>query len=86
MGTYHSYRGDSAFAFAPDPFGPDLSTERIGRLHTAAERHQMIAEAAYSIAKCRGFAPGRELSDWLAAEREVNRVCGLLEPSPRWDH
>ncbi len=57
----------------------------LDRLHTAAERHQLIAEAAYSIAASRGFGPGHELSDWLAAEREVNRACGLIEPSPRWD-
>jgi hypothetical protein len=46
----------------------------------------MIAEAAYWIAERRGFAPGHELSDWLAAEREVDRACGLMEPSPQWDH
>lgn len=32
---------------------------------------QMIREAAYFRAMQRGFAPGHELEDWLAAEREV---------------
>ena len=34
-------------------------------------REQMIAEAAYYIAQKRGFAPGYELEDWLAAEAEI---------------
>jgi len=31
----------------------------------------MTAEAAYYRAMQRGFAPGHELEDWLAAEEEV---------------
>lgn len=76
MSTYYSYSGN--------PCTSDLSPGRIDQLHTAAERHKIIAEAAYLIAARRGFAPVHELSDWLAAEREVDRVCGLLQPWPRW--
>ena len=38
-----------------------------------------IAEAAYYRAQRRGFAPGHELDDWVAAEAEVRRriVSGL---------
>jgi hypothetical protein len=32
----------------------------------------MIAEAAYYKAVQRDFMPGHELSDWLAAETEIN--------------
>lgn len=32
---------------------------------------EMVAEAAYYKAEKRGFAPGRELQDWLEAEREI---------------
>jgi hypothetical protein len=32
-----------------------------------------IAEAAYYRAQQRGFAPGHELDDWVAAEAEVRR-------------
>lgn len=32
---------------------------------------KMIAEAAYYRAEKRGFAPGREMDDWLAAEAEI---------------
>jgi hypothetical protein len=33
-----------------------------------AEREQRIREAAYFNAERRGFAPGHEIEDWLAAE------------------
>jgi hypothetical protein len=32
-----------------------------------------IARAAYFRSEQRGFVPGYELEDWLAAERDVNR-------------
>jgi DUF2934 family protein len=38
-----------------------------------AQRHRMIAEAAYYCAERRGFAPGHELEDWLRAEAEIAR-------------
>ncbi|MET0660448.1 MAG: DUF2934 domain-containing protein, partial [Steroidobacteraceae bacterium] len=37
----------------------------------AAERHAKIAAAAYFRAEQRGFEPGHELDDWLAAEMDV---------------
>lgn len=36
-------------------------------------RRAMIAERAYCLAEQRRFEPGRELDDWLSAEREVER-------------
>jgi len=36
------------------------------------EREQMIAEAAYYRAEARGFQPGSEFDDWVAAEREID--------------
>lgn len=51
---------------------------------TAPERQQVIAERAYSRAEQRGFAPGRELEDWLAAEEELNSVCSLMSRDPRF--
>ena len=36
-----------------------------------ADRQQLIALAAYFRAEARGFVPGRELEDWLAAEQEI---------------
>jgi hypothetical protein len=37
-------------------------------------RRGMIAEAAYLRAERRGFAPGGEAEDWLAAEAEVDAL------------
>lgn len=36
--------------------------------HRQVERRSMIADTAYFRAEKRGFVPGRELDDWLAAE------------------
>jgi len=38
---------------------------------SAAQIQAWIAEAAYYRAESRGFEPGRETEDWLAAEAEV---------------
>lgn len=35
-------------------------------------RAQMIAEAAYYLSEQRGFAPGHEVEDWLAAEQQID--------------
>jgi len=40
-------------------------------------RIAMIAEHAYYRAQCRGFVPGYEVEDWLAAERQID---ALLAP------
>ena len=37
-------------------------------------RRGMIAEGAYLRAERRGFAPGHEAEDWLAAEAEVDAL------------
>lgn len=44
-----------------------------------ANRQAMVRMAAYFRAQQRGFAPGHDLEDWLAAEAEV---AGLAEPAP----
>jgi hypothetical protein len=46
------------------------------------DRHASIAEAAYFRSLRRGFAPGHELEDWLAAEEEVDqRLIGEGRPA-----
>ena len=42
-----------------------------------------VAERAYFRALHRGFAPGHELDDWLAAEREVASLLAAAEPRSR---
>jgi Protein of unknown function (DUF2934) len=46
-----------------------------------AARQRMISEAAYYRAQKRGFAPGRELDDWLAAETEITQYVLEQEPA-----
>jgi hypothetical protein len=47
-------------------------------------RYRMIAEAAYLRAERRGFLPGREVEDWLAAEAEVERLLAAEHtPAPQ---
>lgn len=38
--------------------------------------HEHIAQAAYFIAQARGFAPGADLDDWLAAEQQLAQADG----------
>ena len=39
--------------------------------YTLEQREAMIREAAYFQALQRGYAPGHELDDWLAAEAQI---------------
>jgi hypothetical protein len=43
----------------------------------SGERRAMIERLAYQYAESRGFSPGHEMDDWLAAETEVDaRLIG----------
>lgn len=62
---------------------PDVA--RIAEVEAAnrgAERRAMVAQAAYFRAEQRGFSPGHELEDWLAAEIEVGNALQLTAVSP----
>lgn len=41
--------------------------------HQTPDRHASIARAAYFRSQHRGFQPGYEVEDWLAAEAEVDQ-------------
>jgi hypothetical protein len=43
---------------------------------TTDELRQMVALAAYYRSLGRGFEPGHELEDWLAAENEILELYG----------
>jgi len=47
------------------------------------ERQQRIKELAYYRAMNRRFTPGHELVDWLAAEKEVEDLCGCAAETER---
>ena len=45
-------------------------TEISGQVLCLPDRDAKIAEMAYYKAESRGFEPGYELDDWIAAEQE----------------
>jgi hypothetical protein len=66
-----------------------LATGKIatGAAGTAARvtpevRRAMIAERAYLRAEKRGFTPGRETEDWLAAEVEIDSLLRASRGGP----
>lgn len=61
--------GSPASAPTEPPPGPSFPS---------GDRRRRIAEAAYYRAERRGFGPGHELDDWLAAEKELRDSEGLM--------
>jgi hypothetical protein len=49
---------------------------------TLEQREAMIRDAAYFHYAKRGYAPGHELEDWLAAEAEIERGMAESEEFP----
>lgn len=54
-----------------DPSGSDAT----------ALPHEQVAQAAYLIAEARGFVPGAELDDWLAAEQGLQSLHPVSHPA-----
>ena len=50
---------------------------------TPESRRALIAETAYLRAERRGFTPGYETDDWLAAEAEVDALLKVEPGSPQ---
>ena len=53
---------------------PAAVSSRGGPLIPASLRHDMIRDAAYFRAQARGFVPGKEIEDWLAAEQDIEEL------------
>jgi type IV secretory pathway VirB10-like protein len=66
----------STAAPTPTPSkGTSKTKSASSRVAVSPERRRaMIAESAYLRAERRGFAPGHEVDDWFAAEREVDAL------------
>ena len=72
------------------PIAAPQASEDVAIVHMAATEvtarnvalRTMIAEAAYHRAEKRGFEPGHELEDWLAAEAQVAHTQSLSQSSP----
>lgn len=60
---------------------PKSSSKKPGKIKTSSksaavngrEKLELIGKAAYYRAERRGFIPGFELDDWLAAELEIEK-------------
>lgn len=64
--TYDALDDDPLFSAEPGAQSGDLPEEE----DPGEARHRRVAARAYRLAERRGFAPGAELDDWLAAEAE----------------
>jgi hypothetical protein len=64
----------------PDPQSASLPANLPTPID-AAHRSRLISEAAYYRAEARGFSAAGILDDWLAAEREIDRLL-LHETAP----
>ncbi|MGH8308963.1 MAG: DUF2934 domain-containing protein [Steroidobacteraceae bacterium] len=59
----------------------NLIAARTAAFVEPARRTAMIAEGAYYRAERRGFDPGHELDDWLAAEAEIDQALAGRSPA-----
>jgi hypothetical protein len=70
-------RGDSGEALTKAVAGNVIQKQELARVNpsgvspTAPSREEAIRHEAYLRAERRGFEPGYELEDWLAAEKDL---------------
>jgi hypothetical protein len=50
-----------------------IAGDRMAGGIESEQRHAMISEAAYFLSEQGGFCPGRQLEDWLSAEKDIDR-------------
>ena len=65
------------------PSKTSVATSPFTQFVDPRTRAALIAEAAYFRAEKRGFAPGHETEDWLAAESEVDARLMKPKSAPR---
>jgi hypothetical protein len=58
---------------APTDAAHATSSHATAATAPPVDRYASIAQAAYFRSQHRGFKPGREIEDWLAAEAEVDQ-------------
>jgi len=59
---------------SPAPGDPSPFSRAAAADAAAHSRRVRVSHAAYRRAEARGFAPGHEVEDWLAAERDVDET------------
>ena len=60
----------------------DLESREPAADRGTEERHERVARSAYFRAEARGFAPGRELDDWIEAEAELGAQAADPDRTP----
>lgn len=68
--------GKTRKAKVKEPVAPVVEVAEPTPVVESVQREVLIATAAYFKAAQRGFAPGGEIEDWLAAEREFDAASG----------
>ena len=69
-------------AGVPNPVvaaGQEIINASLRETLDPGRRLAMVAEAAYFYAEHRGFEPGYELEDWLAAEDQIDAALRLSD-------
>lgn len=79
-------KGAKQLLTAEKPAAADMPTTRpeqngAAAAPTAEAARRSISEAAYYRAEKRGFEPGYDVDDWLAAEAEITS-CSLQRSAP----
>ena len=70
-------------AAAPSIGNSESADETYARQLADTARRSAIRLHAYYRAERRGFAPGHELEDWLAAERQMSEIDAIREQQSR---
>ena len=74
----------SAAAPSKKVAGPRVEVTAVKRTEFSADaRRAMIAESASLRSERRGFVPGFEEEDWLAAEKEVDALLSARPGAPQ---
>lgn len=61
----------------PTPTPNEPGTDASGTIPASIDDfHAQVAEMAYFLAEKRGFTPGYEMEDWLAAEAQLRARSG----------
>jgi Protein of unknown function (DUF2934) len=58
-----------------------VAPSAVASSRSIEQREAMICDAAYFLSERRGFGPGHELDDWLAAEGEIDRLLAASVPA-----
>ena len=67
-------RKSNATARKTTPRSNKKRSNSVAAAEPTVDRQRMIEETAYYYAEKRGFQPGHEVLDWLAAEKDVDTL------------